>query len=184
MTRLVVAFLVLLALLPVRGGAWWFGRIGELDRLNRTLAGQVLDFTDNHGRDRRFDSPALGEKKGVYVYLPPGYDGVKKFPVMLWLHGANQDEKNFLTLAPHFDAAVRSGALPPLVIVAPDGSLRKRLSLVRTGSFFRGLHHPRCVAVGAAHVRRAAGAGRPRDRRGQHGRRGGVQPGVQAQRVV
>jgi acetyl esterase/lipase len=140
MVRFVVALLAVMAILPLRGGAFWpafrIGRIGEVERLNRSLAGQLLDFTSNHGRDHRFYSPALGEKKGVYVYLPPGYDGVKQFPVMLWLHGANQDEKSFLTLAPHFDTAVRSGALPPLVIVAPDGSLRTRPSLIRSGSFF------------------------------------------------
>lgn len=141
MTRLVaVSALALLLLVPGRGGAFWpafrFGRAREIEQLNRKLAGRVLDFTSNHGTDDRFYSPALGQKQALYVYLPPGYDGTTRFPVMLWLHGAGQDEKHFLTLAPHFDAAVRSGALPPLVIVAPDGSLRTRPSLLRSGSFY------------------------------------------------
>ena len=60
---------------------------GKFDRLNAGLAGQMLDFTANHGVDRRLWSPALGAKRDVYVYLPPGYDGVKAFPAALWLHG-------------------------------------------------------------------------------------------------
>jgi hypothetical protein len=109
---------------------------GEVDDLNRKLAGRVLDFTVNHGADRRIWSPALGAKRDVYVYLPPGYDGRTPFPVMLWFHGFGQDEKNFLDLAPHFDHAVRTGRMPPLVIAAPDGSISGRPSLANTGSFY------------------------------------------------
>ncbi len=108
----------------------------RLARLNRTIAGVVLDYTHSHGADNRGWSAALGQKRDVYVYLPPGYDGTAKFPVMLWLHGIGQDASNFLDLVPHFDAAIRSGALPPLVIAAPDGSILGRRSLFNTGSFY------------------------------------------------
>lgn len=108
----------------------------QLDRLNATLAGKVLDYTNNHGVDRRGWSFALGLKRDVYVYLPPGYDGAVQFPAMLLLHGIGQDEKNFLDLIPHLDEAIRCGAMPPMIIAAPDGSILGRQSIFNTGSFY------------------------------------------------
>ncbi len=108
----------------------------RLDRTNAKLAGRVLDYTNNHDGDRRIWSPALQQWRGVYVYLPPGYDGTAKFPVMLWLHGVNQTERNFLGIVDHFDEGIRAGTFPPVVIVAPDGSVRNRVSLVTIGSWY------------------------------------------------
>jgi hypothetical protein len=110
--------------------------VGRLDRLNRTLAGQVLDFTHNHGTDRRIYSPALDQKRDLYVYLPPGYDGRTQFPVMMWLHGIGQDEKDFLDVVRVFDDGIRDGSLPPFVVAAPDGTIRGHASLIANGSFY------------------------------------------------
>ena len=104
--------------------------------LNRSLAGRVLDFTNNHGADNRLWSPALAAKRDLYVYLPPGYDGRTPCPVMYWLHGFGQDEKNFLDILPHFDAAMRCGKMPPLIIACPDGSVTGSPSLFNAGSFY------------------------------------------------
>jgi hypothetical protein len=112
------------------------GTAGRLDRVNRTLAGQVLDFTNNHGCDRRLCSAALGQKRDLYLYLPPGYDGRTQFPAMIWMHGIGQDEKDFLDFVGLFDEGVRTGRMPPLLIAAPDGSIRGRASLINNGSFY------------------------------------------------
>jgi S-formylglutathione hydrolase FrmB len=108
----------------------------QIADLNRRLAGRLLDHTSNHRRDNRLFSPALGEKRSVYVYLPPGYDGTTPFPAALWLHGFGQDERSFLDLVPEFDRAIATGRIPPLVIAAPDGSVRGRVSLFNSGSFY------------------------------------------------
>ena len=105
-------------------------------KLNRRLAGQVHDYTHNHGADRRVHSPALDQKRDLYAYTPPGYDGTTAFPFMTFLHGLAQDEKIFLDIVEHFDDAIRKGEMPPMVIVCPDGSVGDRPSLVHTGSFF------------------------------------------------
>jgi hypothetical protein len=110
--------------------------LGRLDRLNAGLAGRVLDFTDNHAADNRLWSPALGAKRGVYVYLPPGYDGVRYFPAGLWLHGLGQNEEDFFEVAERFDQAIRCGRLPPIILAAPDGSVPGLPTLVRGGSFY------------------------------------------------
>lgn len=116
---------------PIRVPQPW-----ELRRFNQSLQGQVQDFTHNHGQDLRFYSDALSKRRDMYVYLPPGYDGIKKFPVMVWLHGFSQDEKDTKSLAKKFDAAVASGQIPPMIIACPDGTFNGRPSANNSGSFY------------------------------------------------
>src|ERR1700677_78320 len=53
----------------------------RFNRVNMKLHGQVLDFTNNHGSDNRIWSPALCQRRDLYVYLPPGYNPAKKYPL-------------------------------------------------------------------------------------------------------
>jgi S-formylglutathione hydrolase FrmB len=109
----------------------------NLDAINRCLAGQLVDFTNNHGADRRIWSPALSAKRDLYVYLPPGYDPRKKYPLAIVLHGAAQDERFFLKSAVHsFDAAIQRKDLPPCVVAVPDGSHFGRPSYFRMATFW------------------------------------------------
>lgn len=110
---------------------------GELARVNRCLHGQVLDYTHNHGQDRRIWSAALCAKRDLYVYLPPDFDPAKKYPLAIFLHGASQDEQLFLkSLAKDLDGAILDGKLPPVIVAAPDGSLLGRPSIFLIASFF------------------------------------------------
>jgi S-formylglutathione hydrolase FrmB len=108
----------------------------QVVKLNARLHGCVLDFTHNHRDDRRFYSQALDCKRDMYVYVPPGYDPAERYPLMVWLHGFLQDEKDFLELAPLFDAAIAEGRLPPMIIACPDGSIRGRPNFIDAGSFY------------------------------------------------
>lgn len=109
----------------------------RLARANRRLAGEVLDFTRNHGADRRIWSPALGQRRDLYVYLPPGFDARRRYPLLVWLHGFAQDESVFLRdVVEPLDKAMTDGTLPPAIVVAPDGSLRGIDCLFSAGSFF------------------------------------------------
>ena len=100
---------------------------GELERVNRCLRGQILDFTHNHGKDCRIWSPALCAKRDMYVYVPPGFDPAKKYPLGIFLHGAAQDEQFFLkVIAKEFDKAIAASDLPPVIVAAPDGSMLGR----------------------------------------------------------
>lgn len=110
---------------------------GELARVNRCIQGQILDFTHNHGADRRFWSRALCARRDLYVYLPPGYDPAKKYPLAILLHGAAQDEQFFLkNLVKDFDRAMVEGKVPPCIVAAPDGSMLGRPSFIRMATFF------------------------------------------------
>src|SRR5262245_52808104 len=108
----------------------------RLNDLNGRIHGQVLDFTDNHGADRRIYSPALDQRRSVYAYLPPGFDPSRQYPLMIYLHGYAQNERSFLQLVEPFDGAMADGHLPPFIVVAPDGSIRGGPTLLAGGSFY------------------------------------------------
>jgi S-formylglutathione hydrolase FrmB len=109
----------------------------HLERANQRLCGQLLDFTRNHGVDRRIWSPALGQRRDLYVYLPPGFNPARKYPLAIFLHGAGQDERFFLQAqVEHFDRAIAQGLLPPVIIAAPDGSAHGRVTLREPTTFW------------------------------------------------
>ena len=107
-----------------------------MTNLNDKLAGTVLDFTHNHGTDRRIYSPALGERRDLYVYFPPGYHPERSYPAMILMHGIAQDEQFFLRVVGKFDSAMACGALPPFIIAAPDGSIQGRPAALKAASFY------------------------------------------------
>lgn len=130
------ALLVLaLGFFPVHAGI--LDSAVDIEAVNRRLAGKVIDYTHNGGVDRRIWSPALGEKRDLYVYLPPGFDPSQQYPVILFLHPFLRDEHSFIDhLVEPFDQAIRCGRLPPAIMAAPDGSIKGRPSWLSAGSFF------------------------------------------------
>jgi hypothetical protein len=131
-----LAGVVLLAGAAGDARAAWPWPYHTLDKLNAKLHGRIIDFTDNHGSDNRLWSAALGERRDLYVYLPPGFSTECRYPVMLYLHPFSQDEGSFFDFAPVVDAYIASGRLPPMIVAAPDGSIRGRPSILRSGSFY------------------------------------------------
>ena len=130
----------LLALILIPSTALAGGKLRQMsfNRHNRRLAGQMVDYTHNHGEDRRIWSNALGQPRDLYVYLPPGFDPSQKYPAMLWLHGFMQDEQSFLwnEVVDNLDHAIAQGQLPPVIVAIPDGSLSGRPQLLSASSFF------------------------------------------------
>ncbi len=114
----------------------WGGRF-LLDRVNKRINGQVIDYTHNHGHDNRIWSAALHEKRDLYVYLPPGYDPELRYPGVLYLHTFREDEIGALReIVEILDKAISCGDLPPMIIGIPDGSIRGRPTMLVAGSFF------------------------------------------------
>jgi hypothetical protein len=109
----------------------------KLDRINRHIQGQVLDFSHNHGSDHRIWSEALHELRDLYVYLPPGFDPCQQYPIIMYLHAFRQDEQAFLDkLVERIDQAMSCGELPPAIVAVPDGSIKGRPTYLVAGSFF------------------------------------------------
>jgi S-formylglutathione hydrolase FrmB len=138
-SRIAIAAIALFALSsPAQAGLLtrWFGAPNQLVEINCKLKGRILDYTFNHGKDNRIYSPALDEKRDMYVYLPPGYDPHLSYPLLFLLHGIGLDEAAFLKGVDLFDDAMACGTMPSMIIVAPDGSLRGKPTLLNGGSFY------------------------------------------------
>jgi pimeloyl-ACP methyl ester carboxylesterase len=140
-----LAGLLLLATLSSSSASEWLsdlrrgGPLGpyRFEKYNRQLHGRLVDYTHNHGVDRRIWSEALGAKRDMYVYIPPGFDPSQSYPLVIWLHGFGQDEHTFAkVIAPRIDKAIACGDLPPFIIAAPDGSLDGHECWLTPGSFF------------------------------------------------
>ncbi len=128
--------LLLCFLLPRPAAASWWGA-HKLHRVTSQLQGTIVDYTHNHDGDHRLWSNALCQKRDLYVYLPPCFDPNQQYPFMLWLHGFAQDEQSFLyDVAPQLEKAILCGALPPMIVAAPDGSLSGEGHYTSAGSFF------------------------------------------------
>ncbi|MBM4081871.1 MAG: hypothetical protein FJ278_19350, partial [Planctomycetes bacterium] len=70
-----------------------------------------------------FDSAAARAKVSYFIYTPEIYDTEKerRFPVLYWLHGSGPGEAGVPRLAAHFDAAMKAGKIPPMLVVFPNG---------------------------------------------------------------
>ena len=122
MRHLVALALVFVATSAVPAQGQLFDRF-KLDKINRQMAGQVVDFTHNHGADRRIYSPILGQPRDLYVYLPPCYNPAKAYPLIIYFHMAAVDEHWFVGSARlrELDAMIQSGEFPPVIVAVPDG---------------------------------------------------------------
>ena len=80
-----------------------------------------------HGEVRAvwYDSPTLGMKRRMMIYLPPGYDESRqKYPVLYLLHGTGGDETVWLEqghAAQVFDNLIANGQAEPMIVVMPNG---------------------------------------------------------------
>jgi S-formylglutathione hydrolase FrmB len=118
--------------------AWasWRKDSSELLLINRKLKGQLVDHTANHGHDNRIWSRSLGEKRDLYIYLPPNFDPGCRYPIVIFMHGFGQDEQLFLRMVVKIDEAMSQGRMPPHIIAVPDGSLSGEPNMLQPGSFF------------------------------------------------
>jgi enterochelin esterase family protein len=74
---------------------------------------------------RQFFSPSLQQNRGVFVYLPEGYDpgGLDRYPVIYFLHGANCSHTVcYEYLISSLDDLIGTGEIEPVIWVKPDGS--------------------------------------------------------------
>jgi len=115
---------LLLAMCPVSAHAQFRNRINT-NRLERKLAGRLVDYTHNSGSDNRIYSPILGMPRDLYVYLPPCYDSRRAYPLIVYMHTASVDEHilpgtHVLT---DLDRLIQEGRVPPVIVASPDGTI-------------------------------------------------------------
>ncbi|MBR2205961.1 MAG: esterase [Prevotella sp.] len=72
-----------------------------------------------------YDSPTLGKQRRMTVYMPPTYDGKKRFPVLYLLHGHGGDETSWGDLgrtSQIMDNLIAEGKAKPMIVVMPNGN--------------------------------------------------------------
>ena len=136
MRRLVLVILLLVC--TARPAAGQLFELVSLKHLNSKLHGHVVDYTHNHGADHRLFSTILDRPRDMYVYLPPGYDPSIAYPLILFLHGADVDEHDFLDPKglKAIDGRIARGEMPPTIIAAPDGTYSGSNWLTSTNSLW------------------------------------------------
>ncbi|HCN78380.1 MAG TPA: esterase family protein [Verrucomicrobiales bacterium] len=76
-----------------------------------------------HVAHHTFESSALQSKVSFHAYTPEVYELEKerRFPVLYWLHGTGGGLAGIAPVSAWFDAAIREGKMPPVVVVFPNG---------------------------------------------------------------
>ena len=83
-------------------------------------------------------SGIFGNPIGFNIYLPPSYDGVKRFPVLYMLHGAGGTENDEVSIfVPVLRSLIAAGAVTPMIMVFPNiGRDSKTADSTANGSAF------------------------------------------------
>jgi enterochelin esterase-like enzyme len=70
-----------------------------------------------------FHSAAAQTNVSYFIYTPEAYDTQpeRRFPVVYWLHGSGGGLPGVPRLAERFDKAIRSGKVPPMLVVFVNG---------------------------------------------------------------
>ncbi|HXW07432.1 MAG TPA: alpha/beta hydrolase-fold protein [Vicinamibacterales bacterium] len=71
-----------------------------------------------------YDSAVTGTRRKANVYLPPGYAGDRKYPVLYLLHGIGGDETEWIRFATPdalFDNLIADKKAVPMIVVIPNG---------------------------------------------------------------
>jgi enterochelin esterase-like enzyme len=82
-----------------------------------------------HGRTEAisYDSKAVGARRKLLVYTPPGYSTDHRYPVLYLLHGIGGDETEWQRYAPPeviLDNLLAVGKVVPMIVVMPNGRAR------------------------------------------------------------
>ena len=83
-----------------------------------------------HGRLEmiEYDSKAVGVRRRMNVYTPPGYTADKKYPVLYLLHGIGGDETEWQRFAQPgtlLDNLISEEKAVPMIVVMPNGRAQK-----------------------------------------------------------
>ncbi|MCX7007582.1 MAG: alpha/beta hydrolase-fold protein [Kiritimatiellaeota bacterium] len=75
---------------------------------------------------KTFHSAVLGSNVSYLVWLPSGYaETTNRYPVIYWLHGMGGNQRGGATMfIPHVAAAIKSGVLPPAIVVLINGMVK------------------------------------------------------------
>jgi len=85
------------------------------------LTGVLPVMANGTVEDVTFFSPTLGYNQHMNVYLPEGYDGVARYPVIFFLHGIGSTYNDYGFTTTILDAMIGGGLMEPVIFVIPNG---------------------------------------------------------------
>src|SRR4051812_9714674 len=68
----------------------------------------------------RLRSALLGNERRVYTYVPPEYDGSRRYPLVVCFDGRAYVDEAYVPLPTVLDNLIAAGSIPPVVAVLPD----------------------------------------------------------------
>lgn len=76
-----------------------------------------------HLQYNTFDSATAKTEVSYQIYIPEIYETetARDFPVLYWLHGTGGGSDGILQLVSYFNAAIRDGKIPPMLVVFVNG---------------------------------------------------------------
>lgn len=84
---------------------------------------------------RTFESRAANGPVSYHVYAPPEYDEPgTRLQVLYWLHGTLGGVEGIRPLSAHFEAEMRAGRMPPMLVVFVNGLPRRLWADSKDGS--------------------------------------------------
>ena len=98
----------------------------------------ALDFGGTFYKTYATPVRGAGTVASYRVYLPPDYDSTptRRYPVIYFMHGSLVDSKRPIVAGyvARVDAAIRSGVMPPVIVVMPQGLNQNRWMDSRDGT--------------------------------------------------
>ena len=87
-----------------------------------TLANNASTQNGEFLQSRTIYSYALGQTITSAIILPPSYSDLhlKKYPLIVWLHGANGGTRSLIPLSSRFHDAMVKGLMPESIILLPE----------------------------------------------------------------
>ena len=88
-----------------------------------------------------YDSRTVGTKRKMLVYLPPGYDASRKYPVLYLLHGIGGNEHEwtgYVRADVILDNLIADGKAVPMILVMPNGRAQKDDSVPKGNIYASG----------------------------------------------
>ncbi len=110
----------------------------QLDAPATTVKDSKLTFSL-----QSFNSKAMGQVRQYGLILPPGYNQnpQKRYPVIFMLHGGHDDARAWhdkIGIIPVLDSLYKSGALPPSIVITPDGNDKRGSSPLWDPQYYDG----------------------------------------------
>ncbi|NUN66855.1 esterase family protein (plasmid) [Pseudanabaena biceps] len=121
-------------------GLYWYVFVEGAPQLD---ASSIVQSKDLSFKVETFNSIAMGTSRKYGVILPPNYEKhpQQRYPVIFLLHGGHDNERAFydkygLTLI--LDQLYRTGQLPPVILISPDGNDNRGSSPIWDSQYFDG----------------------------------------------